>query len=255
MARYSGSEHKGSGLDVQNVSKKFHELTALDGVSIQLQRGEVLGLIGPNGSGKSTLINVISGVLPLTSGSVRAGDTMISRLPPHRVARAGVARTFQGARIFPALSVEQNIVVAGMGVGASRRVAQQRTDELLEYFAIESWRKASADSLPYGHKRIVEVARGLAMNPRFLMLDEPGAGLDESESEELLGRLTALPQERNLGLLIVDHDMPLIMRLCHRIHVLNYGQSIAEGTPAEIRHDPAVLEAYLGRGAEYAYDA
>lgn len=255
MARYSGSEHKGSGLVVQDVTKKFHELTALDGVSIQLQRGEVLGLIGPNGSGKSTLINVISGVLPLTSGTVRAGDTMISRLPPHKVARAGVARTFQGARIFPALSVEQNIVVAGMGVGASRRAAQHHADELLEYFAIASWRKAAADSLPYGHKRIVEVARGLAMKPRFLMLDEPGAGLDEKESEELLRRLIALPQERDLGLLIVDHDMPLIMRLCHRIHVLNYGQSIAEGTPAEIRRDPAVLEAYLGRGAEYAYDA
>ncbi len=255
MARHNRSEHKGAGLVVQDVTKKFHELTALDGVSIQLQRGEVLGLIGPNGSGKSTLINVISGVLPLTSGTVRAGDTMISTLPAHRVARAGVARTFQGARIFPALSVEQNIVVAGMGVGASRRVAQQRADELLEYFAIEAWRKAAADSLPYGHKRIVEVARGLAMDPRFLMLDEPGAGLDENESEELLGRLMALPEERDLGLLIVDHDMPLIMRLCHRIHVLNYGQSIAEGTPAEIRHDPAVLEAYLGRGAEYAYDA
>lgn len=254
MARYSGSEDQGSELVVQCVTKKFHELTALDGVTIQLQRGEVLGLIGPNGSGKSTLINVISGVLPPTSGTVQIGDIMISKLPPHRVARAGVARTFQGARIFPALSVEQNIVVGGIGIGASRRVAQRCADELLEYFGIGDWRNAAADSLPYGHKRIVEVARGLAMNPRFLMLDEPGAGLDENESEELLERLMALPHERDLGLLIVDHDMPLIMRLCHRIHVLNYGQSIAEGTPAEIRSDPAVLEAYLGRGAEYAYD-
>ncbi len=255
MARFSGAEDSGSGLVVQGVTKKFHELTALDTVSIQLRRGEVLGLIGPNGSGKSTLINTISGVLQPTTGVVRVGDTVISGRPPHRIARAGVARTFQGARIFPALSVEQNIVVASMGVGASRRQAQRRADELIEYFDIETWRRAAADSLPYGHKRIVEVARGLAMNPQFLMLDEPGAGLDENESEELLRRLTALPQERDLGLLIVDHDMPLIMRLCHRIHVLNYGQSIAEGTPAEIRRDPAVLEAYLGRGAEYAYDA
>lgn len=255
MARKSGSERHDSTLAVQTVTKKFYELTALDNVSLELRRGEVLGLIGPNGSGKSTLINVISGVLPPTSGRVLVGPGMISGLPPHKVARAGVARTFQGARIFSALSVEENIVVAGLGVGASRAVARRRADELLEYFDLGDWRNAAADSLPYGHKRIVEVARGLAMHPRFLMLDEPGAGLDENESEDLLRRLTALPQEHDLGLLIVDHDMPLIMRLCHRIHVLSYGQSIAEGTPGEIRQDPAVLEAYLGRGGEYAYDA
>lgn len=255
MATSPATATQGTGLRVQEVTKRFHELTAVDSVSIHLERGEVLGLIGPNGSGKSTLIHVISGVLEPSSGQVCVGSDVISDYPPDRIARAGIARTFQGTRVFPSLTVVQNIAVAAIGVGASRRVARQRTQELIEYFDMGDWRDAYADRLPYGHKRIVEVARGLAMNPRFLFLDEPAAGLDESESEALLAQLLTLPQERHLGLLIVDHDMPLIMRLCHRIHVLNYGRSIAEGTPGEIRQNPAVLEAYLGRGAEYAYDA
>lgn len=255
MATPSATATQGAGLIVQEATKRFHQLTAVDAVSLQLDRGEVLGLIGPNGSGKSTLINVISGVLAPSSGRVCVGDEVITGNPPDRIARAGIARTFQGTRIFPSLSVEQNIAVAAIGVGAPRREAHQRTRELIEYFDIGDWRNAYADSLPYGHKRIVEVARGLAMNPRFLFLDEPAAGLDEAESEALLRQLLTLPKERDLGLLIVDHDMPLIMRLCHRIHVLNYGRSIAEGTPSEIRQNTAVLEAYLGRGAEYAYDA
>lgn len=255
MATSSASTARDTGLLVQDVTKKFHQLTAVDSVSIELDRGEVLGLIGPNGSGKSTLINVISGVLAPTSGRVCVGTEVISRYAPHHIARAGIARTFQGTRVFPTLSVEQNITVAAIGVGASRRGARQRALELIEYFGMEQWRDAYADSLPYGHKRIVEVARGLAMRPRFLLLDEPAAGLDENESEALLTQLLALPKERDLGLLIVDHDMPLIMRLCQRIHVLNYGRSIAEGTPGEIRQNAAVLEAYLGRGAEHAYDA
>lgn len=255
MVTDSGSGNPDAGLTVQEVTKKFHQLTAVDCVSLQLQRGEVLGLIGPNGSGKSTLINLISGVLTPTSGRVAVDGVTISGQSPDRIARAGVARTFQGTRVFPSLSVEQNITVSAIGVGASRRVARQRTEELLDYFGLDGWRETAADALPYGHKRIVEVARGLAMNPKFLLLDEPAAGLDESESEALLTQLLTLPQERDLGLLIVDHDMPLIMRLCHRIHVLNYGNSIAEGTPGEIRENPAVLEAYLGRGAEYAYNA
>lgn len=255
MVTSSASATRDTGLLVQDVTKKFHQLTAVDSVSITLDRGEVLGLIGPNGSGKSTLINVISGVLEPTSGRVCVGTDVISGNAPHHIARAGIARTFQGTRVFPSLSVEQNITVAAMGVGASRRDARQRALELIDYFGIDQWSDAYADGLPYGHKRIVEVARGLAMRPKYLLLDEPAAGLDESETATLLAQLLALPQERGLGLLIVDHDMPLIMRLCQRIHVLNYGRSIAEGTPGDIRQNTAVLEAYLGRGAEHAYDA
>lgn len=255
MATDTGQNGESEGLRVENITKKFHELTAVNGVSMRLRRGEVLGLIGPNGSGKSTLINMITGVLAPTQGEVMVDGRRISGTRPNRIARAGIARTFQGTRVFSSLSVEENILVAALSVGASRRAGQQRVDELLEYFNIADWRRAYADSLPYGLKRIVEIARGLAMSPRYLLLDEPAAGLDESESEALLKQLLALPGERGLGLLIVDHDMPLIMRLCSRIHVLNFGQSIAEGTPGEIRVHPAVLEAYLGRGAEHAHDA
>ena len=239
-------------LMVDDVTKMFHQLTAVDGVSFRLSRGEILGLIGPNGSGKSTLINMMSGVLPPTHGRITASGTVISRLAPHAVARAGVARTFQGVRLFGDLSVLENVMVAAMSVGVRRKAARQRAEELLAYFGLSRWIESAANSLPYGHERIVEVARALATNPKFLLLDEPAAGLDENESEALLKQLLELPRQRDLGLLIVDHDMALIMRLCQRIHVLNYGQSIADGKPEDIRRNAAVLEAYLGRGGEEA---
>jgi len=255
MRKQATSGGDEESLAVEAVTKMFHQLKAVDSVSLRLGRGEILGLIGPNGSGKSTLINTISGVLPPTSGIIRVGGRVISGRPPHAIARAGVARTFQGTRLFAKLSVRENIMVAGMSVGVPRREARRRAEQLLAYFDLAGWIDAPANGLPYGHERIVEVARGLAMNPKFLLLDEPAAGLDETESEKLLQQLLQLPKERDLGLLIVDHDMALIMRLCQRIHVLNYGQSIAEGTPDEIRRDPAVLEAYLGRGGAEAADA
>jgi branched-chain amino acid transport system ATP-binding protein len=242
-------------LVVDGVTKMFHQLTAVDGVSFRLSRGEILGLIGPNGSGKSTLINMMSGVLQPTYGCITASGTAISQLAPHAVARAGVARTFQGVRLFGDLSVLENVMVAAMSVGVRRKAARRRAEELLAYFGLSAWVGSAANSLPYGHERIVEVARALAMNPKFLLLDEPAAGLDENESEALLQQLLELPRQRNLGLLIVDHDMALIMRLCQRIHVLNYGQSIADGKPEDIRRNPAVLEAYLGRGGEEAVHA
>lgn len=241
-------------LSVQAVTKRFHQLTAVDAVSFELARGEILGLIGPNGSGKSTLINVITGVLPATSGRVFADGLEISGKAPNRIAHAGLARTFQGVRLFSNLSVLENIVVAALSVNIPRRLATQRAHDLLARFDMTAWAESAADSLPHGHERVVEVARALAMEPKFLFLDEPAAGLDESESEALLHRLLAMPAERGLGLLIVDHDMSLIMRLCQRIHVLNYGRTIAEGTPAEIRQNPDVLAAYLGRdGGDVAY--
>jgi len=254
MAIASSPEARAGTLAVEVVRKQFHQLTAVDGVSFQLARGEILGLIGPNGSGKSTLINVITGVLAPTSGRVVADGVDISGKAPNRIARTGLARTFQGVRLFSNLSVLENVVVAALSMGAPRRAATQRSYELLAYFDMTAWADSPANSLPYGHERVVEVARALAMEPKFLFLDEPAAGLDEHESEALLHRLLAMPEERGLGLLIVDHDMSLIMRLCQRIHVLNYGRTIAEGTPAEIRENPEVLAAYLGRdGGEAAH--
>ena len=240
-------------LVVEGLAKHFYQLRAIDGVSLALARGEILGLIGPNGSGKTTLINVVTGVLPATAGRVAADGIDITGWKPHRIARAGLARTFQRVRLFGGLSVLQNVEVAALSVGCGRREAIARARECLAEMGAERWADTPATALPYGHERMVEVARALAMRPKFLFLDEPAAGLDEAESAELLARLAPMPERLGLGMLIVDHDMRLIMRLCHRLHVLNYGRTIAEGLPHEVRRIPEVIEAYLGSTAEASH--
>jgi branched-chain amino acid transport system ATP-binding protein len=247
------SSANGSAADalvVDSVSKHFYQLRAVDGVSLRLEPGEILGLIGPNGSGKTTLINVVTGVLPPTGGRVFASGRDLTGRPAYQIARAGLARTFQRVRLFGGLSVLENVMVAAMTVGARRAEAGARAEAALARMGVERWASTPATALPYGHERMVEVARALAMQPRFLFLDEPAAGLNEDESEELLTRLAKVPAESGLGMLIVDHDMRLIMRLCHRLHVLNYGRTIAEGTPQEVRAVPEVVEAYLGAPLE-----
>jgi branched-chain amino acid transport system ATP-binding protein len=239
----------GEALTIQGLSKYFAGLHALDGVSFVLRRGEILGLIGPNGSGKTTLINVVTGLLPATSGQVFVDGAEITNKKPYQVARAGLARTFQTIRLFRELTVLENVEVAAVSMGLSRRDARQRAGHVLEEIGISRWAEMRAGVLPYGLERRVEVARALATEPKFLFLDEPAAGLNEDEGEELLQVLAAIPARKNLGLLIVDHDMRLIMGLCHRLHVLNFGKTIGEGTPEEVRQIPAVLQAYLGRAA------
>src|SRR5215216_1554805 len=243
----AGSDHK--TLTIQGLSKYFAGLRALDGMSFRLLRGEILGLIGPNGSGKTTLINVVTGLLPATSGQIFVDEAEITNKKPYQIAHAGLARTFQTIRLFRELTVLENVEVAAVSMGLSRADARKRAVEVLEEIGISRWAEMRAGALPYGLERRVEVARALATQPSFLLLDEPAAGLNEDESEELLGILVALPAKKNLGLLIVDHDMRLIMRLCHRLHVLNFGKTIGEGTPEEVRQIPAVLEAYLGKSA------
>jgi len=238
-----------NALTIQGLCKHFVGLRALDGVSFTLTRGEILGLIGPNGSGKTTLINVVTGLLSATSGQVFVGNLEITDKKPYQIAHAGLARTFQTIRLFKELTVLENVEVAGVSMGLSRRDARQRAIGVLEEIGIFRWAEMRAGALPYGLERRVEVARALAAQPSFLFLDEPAAGLNEEESEELLQILAAIPGQKNLGMLIVDHDMRLIMRLCHRLHVLNFGKTIGEGTPEEVRKIPAVLQAYLGKAA------
>ena len=236
-------------LTIQNVTKEFVGLKALEDVSLQLQEGEILGLIGPNGSGKTTLINVVSGLLPLTSGKIAINTRDLSKAPPYKIARAGIARTYQTIRLFKQLTVRENIEVAAMSVGFSRAKARQRAAQVIDEFGLGPWVNHLAGMLPYGRERRVEIARALAMQPRFLLLDEPAAGLNEEESDELLELLSALPATKQLGMLIVEHDMRLIMRLCNRLHVLSYGKTIGAGTPQEVRQIPSVIEAYLGSSA------
>ena len=240
-------------LAVDSVVMDFAGLRALDEVSLELGRDEILGLIGPNGSGKTTLVNVVTGVLKPTSGSVSVNGAVVSGRAPHRVARAGVARTFQSVRLFGTLTVRENVELAAISAGRSRRQARADAGWLMDRFGIAHLASSLSGSLAYGQERIVEVTRALATGCSFLLLDEPAAGLDEEESDGLLGRLAAVPEEFGCGLLIIDHDMNLIMRLCHRLHVLNQGRTIATGSADEVRRDPVVIEAYLGsEGAEAA---
>ncbi len=238
-----------STLEIRNLCKSFAGLKAVDDVSFTLETGEILGLIGPNGSGKTTLINVVTGLLRATSGSVIVDGVVTSDKPPHRVARAGLARTFQTIRLFKDLTVLENVEVAAVSMGNSRRKAVPIATELLVEMGIEEFSDRLASEIPFGHQRKLEIARALAMRPKFLLLDEPAAGLNEDESDLLLELLRSIPAEKGVGVLIVEHDMRLMMNLCGTLHVLNYGRTIAQGTPEEVRSNPEVVSAYLGSTA------
>lgn len=234
-------------LSIEHICKNFSGLQALDDVNLKLTQGEILGLIGPNGSGKTTLINVISGLLSTTSGKIMVNDRNITNLPAHEVAHHRISRTFQTIRLFRELTALENLEVAAVGVGSSRKVALQKAKNALKEMNLEPYADVLASTLPYGMERRLEIARALAMEPVFLLLDEPGAGLNEEESNELLKVLDSIRRRYNLGMLIVEHDMRLIMRLCDRLHVLQSGKTIGEGTPLEIRENPMVIDAYLGK--------
>jgi branched-chain amino acid transport system ATP-binding protein len=250
MTDPGGRQAKPNVLMAQKVTRDFGGLRAVNEVSLTLRRGEIVGLIGPNGSGKTTFINVITGNLKITSGSVRIDDLDITGWPTDKIPGAGIARTFQVVRLYKALTVLENVEVAAVSVNRlSRRVAKMRAYEALDRVGLVGRAQLEAGTLPYGEERRVEVARALVTNPAFLLLDEPGAGLNDAEIETLLGNLIGLPAQIDCGILVVDHDMRFIMRLCNRIHVLNHGRTIAEGTPGEVRENPEVREAYLGSEA------
>jgi branched-chain amino acid transport system ATP-binding protein len=252
MSNIPVTDPSNNNLTLRGISKHFVGLRALEEVNLTLQRGEILGLIGPNGSGKTTLINVVTGLLTATSGQMFVDGREITNLKSYQIAHAGLARTFQTIRLFRELTVLENVEVAAVSFGLSRARAQERAYEVLEEIGISRWADKRAGVLPYGLERRVEVARALATQPKFLFLDEPAAGLNEDESEELLQILMPIPKNKNLGMLIVEHDMHLIMRLCDRLHVLNYGKTIGEGTPEDVRRIPAVIQAYLGKSAQEA---
>ena len=230
------------------VSRSFAGVHALRDVTLELHRHEVVGLIGPNGAGKTTLVNVITGFDLPTSGSVELEGREITSWSPQRRGRAGLARTFQHSHRFGTLSVRENVEVAALGSGASGREARRRSDELLELLGLADRADQSAAFLPHGDERKLGVARALATGPRFLLLDEPAAGLPEADVPDFAAVVRAA-RDREAGVLVIDHNMTLIMDVCDRIQVLDHGRTLAEGTPKEIRANLDVSAAYLGETA------
>jgi len=233
-------------LEAHDLRVHFAGVRAVDGVDLTLGRGEILGLIGPNGAGKTTIVNALSGFQALTSGTIRLGERGITGWSPRRRARAGLVRTFQAVRLFPGLTVIENVEAAGLGVGRSRPVARRRARELLRTFDLGHCAGVTGAALPHGEERRVGLVRALAADPSFLLLDEPAAGLNELESDALGETLGLIRDEFECGLCVVEHDMRLVMSRCERVQVLAFGQTLADGTPAAVQSDAAVVDAYLG---------
>jgi branched-chain amino acid transport system permease protein len=233
-------------LEAVDVSKRFGGVHALRNVSLRLREGDVVGLIGPNGSGKTTFLNCLSGVFPPSTGRVALDGRPIPRRG-HAVARRGVVRTFQNIRLFGWLTALQNVEVGALGAGRARRGTSRRHAlQTLAQLGIERLADRYAGTLSYGDQRRLEIARALAAHPRFLLLDEPAAGMNEGESAELGKAVQGIRKERGCGVLVVEHDLRLIMRICDHVVVLNEGEVIASGSPTVVRTDPAVVAAYIG---------
>jgi branched-chain amino acid transport system ATP-binding protein len=237
----------GENLPASGVSRSFEGVHALSGVTLELHRHEVVGLIGPNGAGKTTLVNLVTGFDFPTDGRVELAGEEITSWAPHRRARAGLARTFQHGRLFSELSARENVEVAALGVGASPREARRRADELLGMLGLADRADAPAAVLPHGEEHKLGVARALATRPRFVLMDEPAAGLSEAEVPAFAEVVRTVRDEHEAGVLLIDHNVGLILDLCDRIQVLDEGRTLAEGTPAEIRRNIDVTAAYLGR--------
>jgi branched-chain amino acid transport system ATP-binding protein len=245
-------------LEITNVSKAFGGLRALKKVNLQVKEKQVCGLIGPNGAGKTTLFNLITGLLPSTEGAIRFLGSELTRRRAHEIVRMGIARTFQNIRLFASMTVMENVMVAQnlracadatslvrFGSASERRF-QEEAESLLKRMGLWEKRKEQSLSLAYGEQRRLEIARALALEPKLLLLDEPAAGMNEAETEDLLERIQEI---RHLGktIFLIEHDMDVVMGICDYIFVLNFGELIAQGIPDDIQANETVIEAYLGR--------
>jgi len=253
-------------LESKGIHKDFGGVKALSDVDLSVSDNIIMGLIGPNGAGKTTFFNIISGILPVTAGEFYFKGKKLTGKKPFYITRSGIARTFQNIQLFTGMTVFENVVagrhirtkaglirgiMGGRLVKHEERENRKKVNELLDFVHIKSQKDLSADSLPYGKQRHVEIARALAVEPELLLLDEPSAGMNPKETEDLMDLIRAI-RKRGITVLLIEHDMNLIMGICDRIAVLDYGKKISEGTPEEIRNDEKVIEVYLGREEDYA---
>jgi len=252
-------------LELENVTIRFGGLVAVSDVSLCVSEGELVGLIGPNGAGKTTVFNMITGVYQPTDGKIMFAGKPTTRKKPHVLTKSGMARTFQNIRLFGSMSVFDNVRAAtqlhrahgirqALWRGRSHHAGEKEVEdcvmELLEVFSLQDFRDEPATSLPYGGQRRLEIVRALATQPKLLLLDEPAAGMNPSEKEELMILIEFIRKRFGMAILLVEHDMKVVMGICERIAVLEYGIKIAEGTPKEIQSHPKVIEAYLGASGD-----
>jgi branched-chain amino acid transport system ATP-binding protein len=237
-------------LSAAGVSVSFEGLRALSNVTLDVPREKVTGLIGPNGAGKTTLVNVLTGFQEPTAGQVSLDGEGIAGVPPHRVRQRGIARTFQSGRLFADLSVLDNLEVTGVGLGLSRREAARKADRMLEWIGISHLAERMAGGLPYTDERRVAIGRALMLEPRYVLLDEPAAGMSEEEAADLARLIRRIVAEMKCGVLLIEHNIGLVLNICDEIHVLDSGEIIEVGPPAVIKASEKVRHAYMGTQAD-----